>query len=80
MIHWYKTEMYLLCIYCRDWALKFGVPGRRWLAIVLFFQGTALATAWLVASPLIRHHRPPVFKPWFVRTCHNYMRGKPYVS
>jgi len=76
LTHWYKTEMYMLCIYCRGWALKFGVPGRRWLAIVLFFQGVILATAWLIASPIIRHPKPPVFKPWFIGRCHNYMRGK----
>jgi hypothetical protein len=76
LIHWYRTEMFMLFIYCRDWALKFGVPGRRWLAIVLFFQGVALATSWLVVSPLVRHRTPPVFRPTYIRLCHEYMRGK----
>jgi hypothetical protein len=69
-------EMHLLVSYSLGWALKFGVPGRRWLIIPLAFQGFIMATAWLVASPIVRHPKPPVFKPWFIGRCQAYMSGK----
>jgi hypothetical protein len=76
MLRWYMMEMHLLYGYAMGWALKFGVPGRRWLIIPLAFQGFIMATAWLVASPIVRHPKPPVFKPWFIGRCQAYMRGK----
>jgi hypothetical protein len=75
MLRWYKTEVGLLTDYCCGWALKFAVPGRRWFTIILFAWGLAMATAWLVASPIVRHHKPPVLKPWFIGRSHLYMRG-----
>jgi len=75
MIWWWKTEMYLLVKYTIGWAFRYGVPGRQWLIIPLFFQGLIMATAWLVASPIVRHPTPPVFSTWFIGRCHAYMLG-----
>jgi hypothetical protein len=75
MLRWYRTEMHLLKNYSLGWALKFGVPGRRWLIIPLGMWGFCMATAWLVASPIVRHHKPPALKPWFIGRCQLYMRG-----
>lgn len=76
MIRWYIQEMQLLAAYSRGWALKFGVPGRRWLIIPMTFQAAILAVAWLVASPIVRHPKPPVFQTWFIGRCHAYMKGR----
>jgi hypothetical protein len=75
MIRWYITEMRLLFAYSRDWALKFGVPGHRWLIIPMAGQAVLMATAWLVVSPIVRHPKPPVFKAFFIGRCHAYMLG-----
>ena len=76
MLRWYTTEMLLLYGYSKGWALKFGVPGRRWLIIPMTFQAIIMATAWLVASPIVRHPKPPVFQTWFIGRCHAYMTGR----
>ena len=75
MAYWYICEVRMLVQYSIGWALRYGVPGRRWLIIPLFVQGLLLATGWLIASPIIRYYRPPTLDSWFVGRCHKYMLG-----
>jgi hypothetical protein len=74
-LKWAVLEAYLLEDYTLYWVCNCK-PGREWLPVFNHRLCVTLILFYLFVGTLTGYpKRPPVFKAWYIKLCHNYMRG-----